>query len=411
VRSLAIIKRLGVPPDLAPDVVDGGTLNFLESVPGYVDAGWNVNIFTTSATNRTSIERHGTVTVHRVAVAGEPLGAMNPIDRDFEQGMRFVEALRANGNLARQSYRVWHTHHWSGCLRPLLALRGAETFHVHTPHLLLAAKLEMVREALSTPALQHEADLVASAHRVIALSQHEKRQIEAHYGKAPEGVITIPNGVADEFFLPRQSRPVAPVARLLTVARIARQKGLETLLEAVDLLQATHAVHVVVVGGPYRHEHHYWDAVHAMRDALGLQSVVHFVGEQTRTQILAELARADAYLQPSLYESQGIAVLEAMAAGVPVIASRVEAIEESITDGVSGFLIQPGCPRDLANAIATVLDNPSIRERFAANGRRVAQAFTWREMRRKLVECVEEGAQGLPLAPIPSHVTSRAGRE
>ncbi|MEA2569417.1 MAG: D-inositol-3-phosphate glycosyltransferase [Acidobacteriota bacterium] len=387
---VAIIKSVGVPEQLSADVVDGGTLNFLECLQAYERQGWAIDVFTSSTGAETRRERHGSAVVHRLPVACEPSALPQLIDRDFEQASRFAQALIGDAEFAAGTFQLWHTHHWSSALMPVLQHRGNETTHIHTPHLLLAVRRELTRESPTSPALVHEAAVIRGAHQVIALSAHEKQQVHHYYGKAMSGITVIPNGVSGEFFLSGRQRTAASDGfRLLTVARIARQKGLHALLEAVDRIRRTRPVQVTIIGGPYRHETAHWDSLRALHAALHLQGTVTFAGTGTRAQIANELARSDVYVQPSLYESQGIAILEAMAAGVPVVASRLGAVEEYMTDGVSGLLVPVGSSEELASAIERLLSDAALRRTLAATARGIAERFTWEEMRRVLIRCVE----------------------
>jgi len=109
---------------------------------------------------------------------------------------------------------------------------------------------------------------------------------------------------------------------------------------------------------------------------LRITDCVNFVGHQTQNQLLSQYAKADLFLMPSLTEAFGVAILEAMAAGIPVIASRTGGIPEIIQDGGNGALISPGCPKELAAAILDLIGNASKFENYHHRGLVTAHQFS-----------------------------------
>ncbi|MBV8879471.1 MAG: glycosyltransferase family 4 protein, partial [Planctomycetaceae bacterium] len=108
--------------------------------------------------------------------------------------------------------------------------------------------------------------------------------------------------------------------------------------------------------------------------ALGLDGVVTFAGERDSAEVLGGF---DVFVQPSLYESQGIAILEAMAAGVPVVASDVGGVRDVVRHGTSGLLVPPADPRALATAILRYLADLDLGRRVSGEaGRDVRVRFS-----------------------------------
>jgi glycosyltransferase involved in cell wall biosynthesis len=105
-----------------------------------------------------------------------------------------------------------------------------------------------------------------------------------------------------------------------------------------------------------------------------LQGVVTFAGERDSAEVLGGF---DVFVQPSLYESQGLAILEAMAAGVPVVATDVGGVRDAVRDGETGLLVPPSDPRALAEAIARLCGDRELSGRLAARaGREVRERYT-----------------------------------
>ena len=136
-------------------------------------------------------------------------------------------------------------------------------------------------------------------------------------------------------------------------------------------------------------------------EALGLSGRVRLAGE--RRDVPELLAAADVFVLPSASEGLPVSVLEAMAAGLPVIASRVGGVPEQVSDGETGLLVEPGDPSDLTAALDRLIADPSLRRRLGAAGRaRAEQAFDLDPFRRAHVELYsrELARRRLP-APTP----------
>jgi glycosyltransferase involved in cell wall biosynthesis len=182
---------------------------------------------------------------------------------------------------------------------------------------------------------------------IIALSTTERNAFRRFVGSTE--VITIPHAVDCTPYatlVRHRSKPEAPL-NLLYVGRLAREKGLYELLRGLQVAhaQGVAAELVIAGGGP--------------EEALLQQSVlafglgrVTFVGPVRGAGKIALLSRADVFVLASYAEGLPYALLESMAAGVPVIATRVGAIPDLVTDGVNGLLIDPKDPAAIAAAIA-----------------------------------------------------------
>jgi len=160
---------------------------------------------------------------------------------------------------------------------------------------------------------------------------------------------------------------------VLNVARLAAEKGQRHLMDAVALLQRRHpSVRLIFVGdGPER------QALQTQADALGIARAVVLAGVQT--DVNPFLAAADVFAFPSVGEGLGIALMEAMATGLPVVASRADGIVEVVEDGVDGLLVAPGDPVPLAEALGRLAGDPALRRRLgeAARGT-IASRFSAR---------------------------------
>jgi len=154
--------------------------------------------------------------------------------------------------------------------------------------------------------------------------------------------------------------------RVLAVGRLVGGKGFALLLDALHALVGRgHDVALTVVGdGPSRKH------LHAQAARLGLGDRVEWVGALGQDEIRAAYARADVFCLPSFAEGVPVVLMEAMAMAVPVVATRIAGIPELIEDGASGLLVTPARSDELADAIGRLVDDPALRARLGAAGRR-----------------------------------------
>ncbi|MDP9400185.1 MAG: glycosyltransferase [Actinomycetota bacterium] len=209
------------------------------------------------------------------------------------------------------------------------------------------------------------------ADAVVCLTQRVARALVAE-GLAPERVHVIPSGVDPVRFARVGADPFADVARprVLFHGRVQAEKGVHTLVRALALLRAD--ARLVLVGDGSERAR-----VEALARELGVADRLRITGFVPHEQVPTALAHADVAVLPSVSEELGTAMLEALHAGLPVVASRVGGIPEVIEDGVSGLLTPPGDPAALAAALDRVLLEPGLAARLAAGGRARARDFSW----------------------------------
>lgn len=159
---------------------------------------------------------------------------------------------------------------------------------------------------------------------------------------------------------------------VIAVGRLSPEKGQAGLLEAIHTVRDRGiAVTLTLVGdGPEG------EALHAEVARLGIGDAVRFLGRLDERATLAAIAAADMLVLPSFMEGLPVVLMEAMALGVPVVATRVAGIPELVRDDVGGLLFDPADWTALADAIARLAADPTLRARLAAEGRqRVEQEF------------------------------------
>jgi glycosyltransferase involved in cell wall biosynthesis len=221
----------------------------------------------------------------------------------------------------------------------------------------------------------------------LALSQRIQQQL-VDSGVSEQRICLLPNGidltVYEEIAACRARRtPSAPgaVLTVLCPARLAYQKGQDVLLKAWRTVQEhIPAARLILAGdGPLRRQ------LERLAADLGVSDSVEFAG--LVGDVRALLAAADGFVLPSRYEGMSNALLEAMATGLPCVATRVSGSEEVIVDGQSGLLVPPENPDALATALLTVLTDPERARTLGRSARaRVECAFDQRRVMDQLSE-------------------------
>jgi glycosyltransferase involved in cell wall biosynthesis len=173
-------------------------------------------------------------------------------------------------------------------------------------------------------------------------------------------------------------KPSGKGVRILTVSRLIARKGLDTLIMALARTQREDLSLEIAGEGPAR------DALMRLAVAAGVAHRVRFHGFVDHTSLAALYARADIFVLASVAESCSMALLEAMAAGLPVIATRVGGTVEVVKHESNGLLVTPTSIDELSAALETLAANPLLRERFAAANRILTrEEFSWSAVARR----------------------------
>jgi glycosyltransferase involved in cell wall biosynthesis len=210
---------------------------------------------------------------------------------------------------------------------------------------------------------------------IVCVSETERSVGLAAHTCTDRRTVVIPNAVS----LPKapalgtRVRPAR--VRLISVGRLAEQKDFATLVSALALVPRG-SVELQILG-----EGRERSAIEEQIHRLGLDAVIELAGDVE--DVPERLASADIFVLSSRYEGMPIAVLEAMAAGLPVVATDLGGLREMITAEGTQLLVPPGDPRALADSIARLVSDPALRDRLgSANRARVEDRFSlprWRE--------------------------------
>ncbi|MGA6826477.1 glycosyltransferase family 4 protein [Nitrospira sp. NS4] len=301
-----------------------------------------------------------------VNIIGLPMGARSEVD--YLSFLKLLKVIRA------EKIEVLHTHTTHGlvdsCLCKLVMprLRVVHTFHFgNYPH--TRASIIWMERIFSR-----------LADRLIAVGDIQRRQLQDLFGFSDRRIRTIWNGVrirsgaGDPSF--RRKLGAENCVLIGTIATLIQQKGLSDLLDVAKVIRDSgrKAVFVIVGEGHLRAE------LEAKQRELGLEGTVVLTGWVTNAADVA-LPTFDIFFQPSLWEAMSMVILEAMAAGKPVVATRVGENGQVIEDGVDGLLVQPRNVGEMAAALGRLIDDAALRVRLGEAARlKVEQRFTVEHM-------------------------------
>jgi glycosyltransferase involved in cell wall biosynthesis len=258
-----------------------------------------------------------------------------------------------------------------------LVLSGSEVFHASnqvrraprgvkltaTIHDLTCWLMPELHTAANVRADKTFADsILRRADRLIAVSENTRQDAIKVLGIASEKIETIYSGVAQEYFDAKPALRARPY--VLYVGAIEPRKNLATLLDAWKSMRTDAEL---VIAGPEG-----WGSPETL---ARIRAEATYLGYVPEAHLPGLIAGASAFVYPSLYEGFGFPVVQAMAAGAPVVTSNTSCLPEIAGD--AALLVDPRSPSEIAGAIARLLDSESLRADLAARGRERAQLFKW----------------------------------
>jgi glycosyltransferase involved in cell wall biosynthesis len=199
------------------------------------------------------------------------------------------------------------------------------------------------------------------ADRIRTVSQRAKKNLLA-LGVPQEKIDVIPIATDLARFSSIQRKPEK---NILCIARLEKEKGINVLLDAFAEFKKSHPEYSLTIVG---------NGLLRSRYDIGMEGVV-FRGAGTEDMVREELVRAAIYVQPSYFEGWGLAVVEAAAAGLPIIMTDVGLAGEIIHDGESGLVVPPGDAHALAEAMETLINHLALAERLGAAARKAVQVL------------------------------------
>lgn len=275
---------------------------------------------------------------------------------------------------------VAHAHFWMSGIATQLAARAQRVPTVQTFHGLGVVEHRHRDGPDVTPGARLKLEkLVARNATWIAATCADEVFELTRMGRSRSRISVIPCGVDLDMF--STEGPVAqrgPTHRIVAVGRLIPRKGFDTMIKALPSIADAE---YVIAGGP--------DAAHidadpevrrlrALAERLGVAERVHFTGGVARHDMPALLRSADVVTCTPWFEPFGLLPLEAMASGVPVVATAVGGMLDTVVHDVTGLLVPPKRPRECADAVSTVLRDSFLRRSLGLAGRdRACARYSW----------------------------------
>jgi len=256
---------------------------------------------------------------------------------------------------------------------------------VHSLPEIQSAGLPSPRARLFSPfLLRTERSVVNEADVVTTVSEFVSDEVRKHLlAEGRRGKITvIGSGVDHDFFHPVQDS--VSLSYVLYVGRLRAEKGVEDIVRSAGYVHSRYPdVRFILIGSGPLEQH-----VRTMARRVGLGGSFAFIGKADKANLRWYYSNARLFLLPSYYEGLPLSLLEAMSCGAPVVATEVGGTREVVRQGENGYLVRPGDPQALAEAMIRLISNPRLGKEFGRNGRRrIVESFNWERVRERLIAC------------------------
>lgn len=321
---------------------------------------------------------HGALDLHHAAV---PVAIVPHAGAFYGVGSQ-RSWLRARRDARVRQARAAFFPHWDA---PLLGMPGRSVVTVHDlTHFRVPEAFSRSKRLVAAGVLRR---VVARASRLVCVSASTARDVVADYPHAAVRVRTVHNGVAERFRGPAPAPPLAG-PYLLAVGNQKPHKNLAAAVGVLARLRAAghHELRLVVAGREFAAA----DAVLVAARAAGIAEHVVSLGEVDDATLHGAYGGCAALVYPSRYEGFGLPVLEAMAAGAPVVASSAPAVAEVVGDAAPTFA--PDDVAGMAAAVEALLRDPGARGDAVARGRSRAREFAWHRTARETTRVLHEAA-------------------
>ncbi len=371
--TLERLKIVHITPFYDPVV--GGMEELVKNIAeGLAKKGHEVHVLTTNRGHdgkklgRLSVENLSGVWVHRFRCY-------------FKYG--FISSFPGFAlHLLKNRYDIIHVHayrhphtdiaSWIGRLKKIpVILHGHGPFHEGS-----LSRAKKIIYGLYDACARY--GIFKSVNLIFAFTELEKAEY-ARRGADPRRIVVIPNSISDacfdsgnpEAFLDQQSLKRKKI--VLCVGRLHPNKNHDVLLIAFAEICRFRPNCVLILAGPDAGE---YKKLYVLAQSLGIGEQFRWVGAIKERGDLTNVYRsATCFVMPSRYEPFGLVLIEAMAAGVPVISANAGGPSEIVKTGENGLLFEPGNAEDLANKLRDILDDQSLAGRIGENGRIRAETF------------------------------------
>jgi D-inositol-3-phosphate glycosyltransferase len=400
--SIAMLSVHTSPLDMPGCTKDAGGMNvYIQQLARELgQSSINVDIFTRRTKPSTPHIVHLSPRVRLIHIDAGPAETIHK-DELYNYLPAFAQHIDDFRLSEGKRYDVLHSHYW---LSGVAAMQLAQRWHI--PHIIMFHTLAHLKQ-LANPGIQEpplrlemERRLVQQVDRIIAATTEERAQIIRHCGATPGQVQVIPCGVDLQRFTSydrkkareqlgwKQDSPV-----LLFAGRLDPFKGPDLLLRAAAMMREK--AEVVIVGGKQKDD----DEIEQLRQLaadLHIAKRVHFLGARPQPELPMLYSAADVTVIPSCHESFGLAAVESLACGTPVVATRAGGLTTIIRNGETGYLV-PRSPGFFAERLDALLQQPELMKKMRHAARPSTLQYSWKRVAELVRETYESVIEGEPV--------------
>lgn len=372
--------------------------------------GFFVDVFTRSQDDKQQKE---VLVSPRFRVIHLPAGPEKPIPKKqlIAYTSKFAKNYQAFVDREQNSYAILHCHYY---LSGLVGLeinehRSSPLPLIMTFHTLALMKNLVARDSLEkeeTKRIDAEFLLMAKAQKIIAQSGSDKQYLEYLYGVPQHKIAVITPGVDTELFKPMKKREAKRFIHandrhklIVFVGRIEPLKGIDVLLYAMKILLVRNPqlpICLWIVGGDVSQKPHLWSKelqkLERLRSLLQMTTVVRFVGQRPQHELPYYYNAAEVVVIPSHYESFGMAAIEAMACGIPVITTNVSGVSSLIDEKHEALITSVNNPLLLASQIEDLLKDEAHRQKISSELVEKIQDLSWKNIAISIQQVYDEVA-------------------
>ena len=352
-----------------PYTYGGASTVSYELAKSMANRNHQVVVFTSSSSFKTSEIKNAKITLHRYGTICRVLTA------NITPNI-FLSPIKHNVDLVHAHFSIFPAAD-AGLLyskvkkKPLVITYHSDNNLNYGPFLRKSVLLFYNKSVLDE-ILSHAKAIITPSLRILENSQTLKPY--AHK------IVQIPNGVENSVFdIPNSKEECRKTLNLSTtgfiilfVGALTKSKGLQILIKTMpQIIKAVPETKLIIAGEGYHRE-----KLEQLASNLGVDKHVQFVG-LLRKSLPLYMKSSDVFTLPSFQENFPVAILEAMAAGIPVIASRVGGIKDIITDGKTGLLLEPGDVDGLTEAILRIHGDEYLSSQMSKEAQKLVESYSW----------------------------------
>lgn len=313
-------------------------------------------------------------------------------------------ALKINEFIKKEDFDVVHVHFPFAALILASINENIGKKMVYTAHIGDEGKrLGIVKEApFILKIFSPDIYLISRVSRVTVMHEGLKSKLISNFKINPDRIFVIPHGI-DIKLLDKVRQGIKNEEKdkeritILSATRIVPEKGIHILVKAIDLLvnKTGYKRILTILTGDTSHDPNYFKGIEKFIHNRKLEGHVRFLGHIKYEELLRLYHECDIFVYPLISEGGvSIAILEALSAAKPVIATNIGGLSMQVKDGWNGFLVEPKNEEQLADKIRYLVENEKIRKKMGKNSRKLVEnVFSWEKIVKKYIQVYEEVAQ------------------